>query len=86
MTHVRPSPTTDVARIVMENARSALASFTLTLGFVVAALYILNYSSVFDLARYRDAGPTIMSLLSNWFPPTSVAGGTGGGRLLTPWR
>ncbi len=69
MTHVRSSSTTDVARFLMESARSAVASFVVTLGFVAAAVYILNYSSVFDLARYRDAGPTIMSLLSDSIPP-----------------
>ena len=53
----------------MENARSAVASSVLTLGFVVAAVYILTYSSVFDLARYRDAGPTIVSLLLDSVPP-----------------
>jgi phosphonate transport system permease protein len=53
----------------MENARSAVASFFLTLGLVAAAVYILYYSSVFDLARYRDAGPTIVSLLSDSVPP-----------------
>jgi len=86
MTHVRPSPTNDVARVLMENARSAVASSVLTLGFVVAAVYILTYSSVFDLARYRDAGPTIVSLLLDSVPPTSLGGGTGGSRLSTPWR
>jgi len=69
MTHVRSSSTTDVARFLMESARSAVASFVVTLGFVAAAVYILNYSSVFDLARYRDAGPTIVSLLSDSIPP-----------------
>jgi phosphonate transport system permease protein len=69
MTHIRSSSTTDVARVLMENARSAVASFFLTLGLVAAAVYILYYSSVFDLARYRDAGPTIVSLLSDSVPP-----------------
>ena len=69
MTHVRSSSTTDVARVLMESARSAVASFVVTLGFVAAAVCILNYSSVFALARYRDAGPTIMSLLSDSIPP-----------------
>jgi phosphonate transport system permease protein len=69
MTHVRSSSTTDVARVLMENARSTVASFVVAFGFVAAAVYILNYSSVFDLARYRDAGPTIMSLLSDSVPP-----------------
>lgn len=35
----------------------------------MAAVYILNYSSVFDLARYRDAGPTITRLLLDSVPP-----------------
>ena len=69
MTHIRSTSTTDVARVLMENARSAVASFFLTLGLVAAAVYILYYSSVFDLARYRDAGPTIVSLLSDSVPP-----------------
>ena len=69
MTHVRSSSTTDVARVLIENARSALASFVLTLCFAAAAVYILNYSSFFDLARYREAGPTIVSLLSDSVPP-----------------
>ena len=69
MTHIRSSSTTDVARVLMENARSAVASFFLTLGLVAVAVYILYYSSVFDLARYRDAGPTIVSLLSDSVPP-----------------
>ncbi len=69
MTHVRSSSTTDVTRFLMESARSAVASFVVTLGFVAAAVYILNYSSVFDLARYRDAGPTVVSLLSDSIPP-----------------
>ena len=69
MTYIRSSSTTDVARVLMENARSAVASFFLTLGLVAVAVYILYYSSVFDLARYRDAGPTIVSLLSDSVPP-----------------
>ncbi len=69
MTEVGSSSPTDVARVLMENARSAAASFALTLGFVAAAVYILSYSSVFDLVRYREAGPTIVSLLSDSVPP-----------------
>jgi phosphonate transport system permease protein len=69
VTHVSSSSTTDVARILMESARSAFASLILTLGFVAAAVYILTSSSVFDLARYRDAGPTIVSLLLDSVPP-----------------
>jgi phosphonate transport system permease protein len=69
MTHVRSSSTTEVARVLMENERSALASFVLTLCSAAAAVYILNYSSFFDLARYRVAGPTIVSLLSDSVPP-----------------
>ena len=69
MTHIRSSSTTGVARFLMVSARSAVASFALTLGFVAATVYILNYSSVFDLVRYRDAGPTIALLLSDSIPP-----------------
>ncbi|MGO9773652.1 MAG: phosphonate ABC transporter, permease protein PhnE [Roseiarcus sp.] len=69
VTHARASSTKESARILAESARSALASLVLTLGFAAAAIYVLNYSSVFDLARYRDAGPTIVSLLQDSIPP-----------------
>ena len=69
VTHARASSTTEIARILAESARSALASLVLTLGFAAAAIYVLNYSSVFDFARYRDAGPTIVSLLHDSIPP-----------------
>jgi len=69
MTHIRTSPPPAVARVLIENARSALASSALTVGVIMAAVYILNYSSVFDLARYRDAGPTITRLLLDSVPP-----------------
>ena len=59
----------DVARVLAESERAALKSGLGGLALTVAMLGVLYASSIFAFPRYRDALPTIATLLQDSTPP-----------------
>lgn len=59
----------ELARVLALSAWSSVASAARLLALGAALFFVLNYSGLFDLARFRDAAPTIATLLSESTPP-----------------